>query len=232
MFFILCFLFYAPMDAASSTPTDSLPTPDVINQLKERIASRVAQLKLVERRGIIGTVGTVSNTQISISDLQGNIRLIDVDELTKFSSPKSSEAFGISDIAKKTTIGVLGLYNRESQRMLGRFINVITLPQFVHGTINFVDKDNYAINVSSDSKKQITVDIENTTKTFSYTKDADLVKSGFSKIKPNEKVFVAGVPDIKNPDHLIGLRVIRFPEIKPDPNILLPSSTESAKSSE
>ena len=71
--------------AHSQTPTQSIK-----EQLITNIASRVAQLKLVEKRGIIGTVTNVTNTQITLSDIQNNTRFIDVDELTKFTSAKAS----------------------------------------------------------------------------------------------------------------------------------------------
>lgn len=230
---IFYLLFSVAAYAISPTPTDSSPTPDIINQLKDRIASRVAQLKLVERRGIIGIVEAVSNTQISVMDLHGNIRFIDVDELTKFSSQKNSDSFGISDITKGTIISALGLYNKDSKRLLSRFTNVVDLPLFIHGTIASLDKENYAFDVNYEKKKKITVDVENTTKTYTYTKDTDLVRSGFSKLAENEKVFVVGVKNLKNPDRVIGLRVIRFPEIKTEvsatPSPSSPSPTISEK---
>src|SRR5258708_7860223 len=102
----LIFLRFSLVSWASTTPTPSQkPTPtgnldQQMNALKERIASRVAQLKLVEKRGSIGTVSDLSETQITTTDNAGNINYIDVDELTKFSSPDVKGSFGISDIAK------------------------------------------------------------------------------------------------------------------------------------
>src|SRR5258708_15011712 len=70
-----------------------------INNLKTKIASRVAQLNLVEKRGMIGTVVQTSGTEIQLTDMQNNIRFVDVDELTKFSS-SSAKDIGISDLTK------------------------------------------------------------------------------------------------------------------------------------
>jgi hypothetical protein len=67
------------------TPEDK--TDQISDQLITNIASRVAQLKLVEKRGIIGVVTNTTNTQITVTDSQNNTRFIDVDELTKFSNP-------------------------------------------------------------------------------------------------------------------------------------------------
>src|SRR3989344_7962603 len=114
----------------SLTPIQSGLTQQQINALTNKIASRVAQLKLVEKRGVIGKVTDVSNTQITLSDMSGNTRFVDVDEFTKFKS--DSKSFGISDIEKGQKIGALGLYNKQSRRILARFVEVLQIPDFIH----------------------------------------------------------------------------------------------------
>ena len=91
-------LFVGAAHAATPTPEDKIR--ELRDQLITNIASRVAQLKLVEKRGIIGKVISVTSTQITVADVHGVTRFVDVDELTKFSSPASKAAYGISDIAK------------------------------------------------------------------------------------------------------------------------------------
>lgn len=227
IFFLFSFFFLFYFDAYASTPT---PVPlneklsSQINDLKERIASRVAQLKLVERRGIIGTVTDVTNTQITLSDLKDETRFVDVDELTKFSS-SSSKDFGISDIGKGTKLGVLGLHNKESKRILARFVEVVSVPKFYHGVVSSVDDKNFILTIALVNKKQVITDIENTTKTFIYTKASGLSKSGFSKINIGERILVVGFPDKKDKDRIIASRVILFPELPKNPNITLTIST-------
>lgn len=209
--------------AVSPSPSPSTPSPtdssvtDALNQqindLKTRIASRVAQLKLVEKRGIIGRVTDISDTQITIVDLKDNTRFIDVDELTRFSSPNVKGAFGISDITKETNIGILGLYNKDSRRILARFVNVLSLPQTIHGTIDLVDSKSYTITVLTKDNKKITFDVEKTTKTLSYSKDGGLNRSGFSKIKEDERVIVILELESKNKDRVVVSGIILLPEI-------------------
>ena len=211
------------------TPVSDTPTPsdsesnksDALNQqindLKNRIASRVAQLKLVEKRGIIGRVTDVSDTKITVSDLKNNTRFIDVDELTRFSSPDAQGAFGISDVTKGTNIGVLGLYNKESRRILARFVNVLTLPKIIHGVVEAFDSENYTIKVSTEDNKEITFDVETTTKTLSYSKGGGLNRSGFSKIKEDERIIVTYEADSKDAGEIVASRIILFPDIPINP---------------
>ncbi len=213
--------------AAISTPT---PTPNSldaqISNLKDKIASRVAQLKLVDKRGIIGIVTDVSQTQITITDLSGNTRFIDVDELTKFTSPSVKTSFGISDITKGAKIGVLGLYNKESRRILARFVDVLITPVFLTGGISNLDKTNYTITLLTESKNSFVVDIEDSTKTYSYDVTAGLTKAGFSKILEAERVSVIGFLDIKNPKHIIASRIILFPLLPLSPKITIFKPTQ------
>lgn len=225
----ICYLLFAfftvPVLAATISPTAS-PTESVnnnaINDLKERIASRVAQLKLVERKGVVGTVTDVSDTQITLSDSQSNMRFVDVDELTKFSSPSAKDAFGISDITKGSNLGVLGLFNKQSRRVLARFVDVVSFPASFSGATASVDNKNFTLNVILENGEEKTVDVETVTKTLSYTKASGLTRLGFSKITEGEHVIVIGFQDVKNKNRIIASRIILFPEIPVNPKIRIP----------
>lgn len=215
---VTCYLsLVALVYAATPTPADK--TKDLKDQLITNIASRVAELKLVEKRGIIGKVTDVTNTQITLLDSQNNTRFVDVDELTKFSSPKAKGTYGISDITKDATLGILGLYNKESRRILARFVNAITVPIVIHGGVTMIDSENFTINVAREKGQQITVDIENLTRTYSYTQDSGYARSGFSKIKENYNIIVMGVFDTKDDQKMIATRVIFLPEIPASPKL-------------
>jgi len=223
--FVLCvthaFSALAASTATSSGNTNSIDGLDQqINNLKERIASRVAQLNLVEKRGIIGTISDVQATQLSVTDIQNNTRFIDVDELTKFSS-LDGKTIGISDLTKGTTIGILGLYNKESQRILARFISVMTFPTLISGAITQIDKDNYEIRVSTADKNDFLVEVDSVTKTYVYAKDSGLTKSGFSKMQQAERIFVVGFPDTKNKGKIVASRIIRLPNVQVNPKIII-----------
>ncbi len=229
-FTIILFLFLtagAPKNiyAAVATPTPpTTPTQGDIQQiddLKNRIASRVAQLKLVEKKGIIGTVTDATNSQITLTDVNGNTRFVDVDELTKFSNPSvSSTSFGISDINKGMTLGVLGLYNKQSRRILARQVGVLTMPKFFVGAVSSIDSKNFNFNIVSEDNKQTFIDVETVTKTYSTSAQATFVSAGFSKIKTDESVIVIGFPDKQNPDHIIGSRILLFPDVPKNPKII------------
>ncbi len=229
-------LFAVQSYAATPTPTPTKPPIEQqIDELKDRIASRVAQLKLVEKKGIMGTVTDVSDTQITLKDVKGDTRFVDVDELTKFIGKiKSGESFGISDIKKGDGLGVIGLYNKQSRRILARVVEVTMNPKMIDGSIATIDSDSFIIHIATEKGEQIQVEFETTTKTLSFTKtDNKVIRSGFSKLLVGESIFVVGFPDKTVKDQINADRVIVLPDfvkaptLPPTPSIV--PSTGSGK---
>lgn len=232
--YLLSLVVVLKADAASPSPD---PVKDKveqeINQLKDRIASRVAQLNLVEKRGIVGVVTDITGTQITVSDIKGDTRFVDVDELTKFiGGPNAPESFGLSDIKKDQNLSIVGLYNKQSGRILARSIAVITIPLIEHGYVATIDKDNFVVNVATDDNKQLAVSVGTSTRTLSFDLDKkDLVKSGFSKIVEGESIFIVGALNKEDKSKADADTLIIFPNIVKSPSIeISPSVTPSTGS--
>ncbi|MBI2026045.1 MAG: hypothetical protein HYT06_01545 [Candidatus Levybacteria bacterium] len=218
IFITLIFLtqIFAGVSFAQETTKTPTPTPfdlsDQIDNLKSKIASKVAQLNLVEKRGVLGSVTDLSDTQISLKTVSGNTRFIDVDELTKFSS-EDNDSFGISDIEKGMVLGVIGLYNKQSQRLQARVIEEEDpLPLSFYGAVYSIDEDNFTVTVAKENGIKQIVDIEKVTKTYSFS-DGKLTKAGFSKIRETTPVIVIGFPQKSDKSKILGSRIFLFPEV-------------------
>jgi len=231
---LLTILFFAltanPVHAAAAAPTTKLsPTtaPNVggekldqqINQLKNKIASRVAELNLVEKRGFIGVVTQVEGTKLTLTDVAGKTRFVDVDEITKYTGGKAN--FDLSDITKGTRISVLGLYNKQSKRILARFINLATSPTFLSGVISDIDSKKFIVTIMTEDQKQIKLDVQTATKVLTQDKEEGMIKYGFSKLKINDRVYAIGAPDKKNPALFSTTRLIVLPELPQNPKIMI-----------
>lgn len=201
---------------------------DEINNLREKVASKVAELNLVEKRGIYLNVTEVAGNKITGNDFNNTARIIDVDELTKFASP-SSKTFGISDISDGSIISVVGLYNKQSKRILARFISTETIPVFITGVITEIDKVNFTITVLSENKKETVVDIENVTKTSAYSSEDGITRLGFSKLEISNRVQVVGYTNLSERNRVSATRILVFPEFPNNPNIIIDkASSESS----
>ena len=230
--FITTLLLSLTLTGTASAATTTAPTANIsqietkqINQLKDKIASRVSQLNLVEKRGVIGTIQDVNSSQITLTTYEGNVQYVDVDEITKFSSTGAGASFGISDLKKGMLIRVLGIYNKESQRILARYVDTETVPTRYSGEIVSIDKTNYQFTLMTNTSKSRNIDIETTSEISSYTPAAGTATYGFSKLAVGDRVIVVGFPDKKNASLLIADRVIDFLNGPKDPNIALVTPT-------
>lgn len=234
-------LFFTPASAEAAVPSEKpvVSTASAqkevgeklnqqINQLKERIASRVAELNLVEKRGFIGTVTEASDTQVKLTDMNGKTRFVDVDEITKFTSPDNKN-FGISDLEKNTKVSVVGLYNKQSQRILARFIDEVSMPTFLSGTIKEIDKKNFVVTIATKDSKELKIDIEKNTKINSYTKETDIERSGFSKLAAGDRVFATGFESKNDKDLFTGTLILQLADAPQDPKIKAEQPTTSEK---
>lgn len=222
---VLFFISFSGSAFSANTAKAVEPTNKLQKDLIERVASQVAKMNLVEKRGTIGNVIEVSGTQIEVEDIDEKTRYIDVDELTKFYS-SSSKTFGFSDIEKGDRIGVLGLYNKQSKRILAREIEIITVPSIISGVIGSIDEEGFTITVVTEKGKEI-VDIQTITKTYSYTQDDDIEKSGFSKLVERQPVMAIGFYDKTSKNKLLASRILVFPEIPPNPKLkIAPNALE------
>lgn len=182
-----------------------------IEKIKDLVASKVAELKLVERKGILGTVKSVSNMQIVAEKKADEQRVIDIDELTKFQLSSNKDSFGISDIKEGDFLSVIGLYNKDTKRLLARFISKISsIPENIEGAVIEKDSREFIITIITSEGKKKNVDIQTSTRTSSYDK-AKVTKSGFSKIEIGQRVVVVGFKDPKIKDSINASRIIQFP---------------------
>lgn len=197
--------------AVSPAPTASSSAQQILNVLQDYLSKH----PITEKRGILGKVTDVSDTKISLIDINGNTRFVNVDELTKFIPLSSSTtSFGISDIQKGDTLGILGLYNKQSREILARAIYQEDISRMIHGNIANIDSDNFVLTVATDDKNQFDVSVENTTRTLTYDSSSqNLLRSGFSKLKQGEKIFIRGSLDPKNDKLILGDAIVVFPDI-------------------
>jgi hypothetical protein len=215
--------YAAPTPTSSTTQTET----NQINQLKNKIASQVSQLKLVEKRGIIGTIQAATNNQLTLMDTQGQLRYVDLDEITKYAAANGS-SLDVTDMKKGMVVSVLGIYNKDSQRILARFVDVEVVPTRYTGQITAIDKANFQITMTTDEQKTEKVEIDTTSTVSSYSGGSSLSTYGFSKLSIGDRVGVVGYPDKKNSSLLIADRLIDYISAPKNTNISIPASPTTA----
>ncbi len=233
LIYIVFFLLIFPKTSWGQTksPTSGAVSGRTLDEIKNKVASRVAELNLVEKKGVVGTVESISDTQIIIKTISDKRRIIDVDEFSEFSSP-NDVSFGISDIKQDDLISILGLYNKDSERLLARFINEVTIPIFLNGAISEIDEEEFTLTLITHQNIEYIVDVERVTKTYEFVQ-GELEDSGFSKIDILKNAVVAGFENPKEKGRITASKIIIFPNLPKNPNIKVeakevPSSTPAA----
>lgn len=201
--------------------TNQVPESDEeierVQRIKDIVASKVAELNLVEKKGIIATVTEVGSTEIKGVDYKDNNITIDVDELTKFDF--DDENFGISDLEVGQIYSFVGLYNRDSEKLLARFISQpASIPDYIDGAISELNEDDFQISLIDKDGNTYLVDIENSTDTVVIDEEGGLEESGFSSLEVGQRVIAVGFIDEDN--EMSASRLIHFALIPPTVEVL------------
>jgi len=205
----------APTSQPTETEASRSGILNRIERIKEMVASRVAELKLVEKKGFYGKVLESTTHQITIVDKNKEEREIEIDELTKFED-SSNKSFGISDISKGNDITAVGLYNKDTKRLLARVVTPVkNLPIQYEGIVTKVDTRSFQVSVTNEKAETKIIDIERSTTAFSYEKTAGMAKSGYSKIKIGERVLITGYASVTDKNIIAADRIIHFLDVPP-----------------
>lgn len=180
-------------DASPSAEADASPSTAIsqteIEDLKEKIATKVAELRKKNQRAIAGIITAIKGNTISITNSDDAEYDIKVDtDLTKV------YLIGTTKKEIKATDLEIGSYIIVTGPIVDKTIdanNIYQDEQFVvlSGKITEINKDDFYIKVLTTDKDTYTLDIENSTgQTLMDIKTLALDKIGFSKLKEGDTI--------------------------------------------
>ncbi len=194
---VLCALLFvcagsimAQTNTATSSPSIAPTQEKEIQILKDKIATKVAELREKNNRAIGGTITALDPSSISVQDFYENNYVIRLDStLTKYyqvSTPNNKE-IKFSDLKKGEYVFASGvIHDKEIDAN-----SVYRDEQFIvlSGKITQVDKTNYALTVLTSDKDTYTLEIETGTKQEMLNiKTLNIESTGFSKIKEGDTI--------------------------------------------
>jgi hypothetical protein len=161
-----------------------------IQTLKEKIATKVAELRRRSNRAVAGFVTMVTDNELRIKTEKGEEYDIKLDQtLTKYYQIRGGEQkeIKIADIKKGDYIIVSGVINEKTAT--ANFIFVDESFLVLSGKVTEVDKENYSLKVSTTDRDIYTLEIETTTKQqIINIKTLAIEGGGFSKIKEGDTI--------------------------------------------
>lgn len=215
---VMSLLFCAGVvSAASPTPkqaTGSATTPpaklNAIDDLKERLATKVAELRTSQKKAIAGTVKSVTVSTVTVETTTNEVKIELTDDIKVIQTIKGKRTtLSTGDLAKGDSVVVFGDYDSSLDLLKAKVIVIQSaLPKFVSGVITKIDKEEYTVTIQSPDETSSVIDIEKYTVVYGYTKDAGMSKSGFTKLALGETIAVAGTPNAKIEKRMSALRII------------------------
>lgn len=225
-----------PVLAATATSSATKPTGQTnLEDLKERLATKVAELRDIITRALSGTITSVSISSAMIETTTKNYKIEFEDEIkvAQIINGKRTD-LTIDDIDKNDRVTVFGSYDTTLELLKAKFIFIESnkvLTRII-GTITDIDREGFALTIQTIDEKIMTADIEKTTKATGWTAENGIVKSGFSKMAIGDTVHVIGTLDPKNDTNVSAARILDLGNLSGEitPTVTLAPSPESTSS--
>lgn len=230
LFTILCLFPIVPVHAQTASTSAGKP-PVKVDDLMDRLATRVAQLSQTQKKAITGTVNSVSVSSFTLETATKNykIELPDTLKVIQMIKGKRTELTQ-EDIAKGDIVTAFGGYDETIDTLRASVVWIEPAkPLFkLTGIVDSVDKTDYSFTVKTPEKQTITVDFETSSK-LSIFNGVDITKGGFSKITPKSSIIITGtaVPNKANRYSATRILILQpdTPTNTPKAPIASPSST-------
>ncbi len=217
--FIFLFSFslvgFKRIHSQQSTASSSAQEEKKIDQLKEKIASKVAEIQNENNFGVSGYIDNIKNNLISINNDIGETYQIKTDEvITNYYQVINNRRQEIepNEIQKGDFIIATGIIDGNQVEANNIYKDENFLIQT--GQVIEINKDEYWIKVNTLEKEAVILDIETYTKKFLLNiKDYQFESVGFSKIKEGDStIFVIKKTNNKQINRASAIKMIIIPQ--------------------
>lgn len=214
---LVCFVItvsYVTSSVLAQEPTPETSSAPVnqekVQELKEKLATKVAELRESQKRGFYGTVEALSKTSFTLVTANSEVRVkLSEDTIIKDAASKDIQ---VTDLKNTQTVSVLGLYDEET--LQAKVILVKTTPVVTSGTVESIDQKDATITVKNSAGDLIIYDYEKTTSADEYSlEDKKIAKSGLSRIDEGDRLIVWGTESDDEQNRYTAVKILRLPAI-------------------
>lgn len=222
--FILLFsfvftIFLSPF-AISAQDSENSPSPTTeessgiqqkINDLKERLATRVAELKSQNKKAFFGVIKQKNDETLTLLNKDTELEVLYSSDTTI--STRSNKGKTTKADTKTLTVGsnavAFGILDLDKKILTARSITIVDLPTTTVGTVVSVDNKEGTLTMTGEDGN-IELDYEISTKCFIYEKDS-MKTCGLSKVNENDHVIARMLTDDKDLTKATALRIVVIP---------------------
>jgi hypothetical protein len=211
-FMVHSIIHAAPTASVSATPaiTGDAKTKQQIEDLKDRLATKVAELRQLKAMAIFGTVKSTSVSSITVSTAVKDIKIDLNDNISVFQFLKGKRtALKTDDISKNDNVVIFGDYDSTLDLLTAKVVFIQSaLPVKIEGKISKVDTKEFAMTVTTDSQQTYIIDYEKYTTANIYNNTNGIAKISFSKIPTGLPVIINGVASTKKDNRMSADRIL------------------------
>lgn len=202
-------LFALPLVVAATASGTPTPT-NKIDDLKERLATKVAELRQTQRKAIYGTVKAVSISTFTVETDTRELKIERTDDIIVFQMVKGKRTKLTSeDIEKNDIVSVFGEYDTGLDLLRVKVVVIQSAPLMrVSGTVSDIDREEFTATVTTSDGQEYVIDIEKTTNALMFDREKGLIKGGFSKFETGSTVHVVGTVVAKQENRISAARMI------------------------
>jgi len=197
--------------ATEATPSATSLKDKQVEELKDRLATKVAQLSQSQRSAISGPVKATSITSFTVETKTKDmkIELTDDIKVIQYLKGKRTVLTG-EDIAKGDNVIVFGFYDSTLDLIKASVVFIDSSHETrVSGKITDIDRTNYTITVKGANNMTTLVDVEKTTRAYDWVTGKGIGKGGFSKLIVGSIVTVTGTPVQKESNRISASRIVQ-----------------------
>jgi len=210
-------VFAATTASPSATPSPTAaPKNQQIEDLKDRLATKVAELRKLERRAVYGTVKAKTISTLTVETETKDVKIELTDDIKIFQILKAKRtALTIDDVAKDDIVTIFGEYDTAVEVLKAKVIfiqNTVSIKRII-GTIKETNKTDYTLTVETKDATSYIVDFETFTKTSLWSAKDGLLKGGFSKLIPGDIVAVTGTAVPKKENRVSATRILNLGDL-------------------
>lgn len=192
------------------TPT---VTDDKIEELKEKVAARVSELKKGKTDGLFGGVKSATDEAfiLLVDDNEYSIQLDEDAKVYSIDTGLKKKEIKLSTLEKNSPVSVIGVVDEEENTAVASIVVSRTPNIFIAGTVDEVSTKDGTITISDTNGNSHIVDIETSTSLNKYDPAKNTkAKIGLSAIEKGAKIIVYALQ--KETEKVAAIRVLILPD--------------------
>jgi hypothetical protein len=231
-------LFIPPAYAFAATPTiepvknstSSDTLKDKLKQieiLKDKIATKVAEIREKDKTAVYGKVKTIENDHLILTAGKTDYSITFAEDTIVYNFPEGVKTqTDLKKIKADNILTVFGYLSDKKENISAKYIYIEKPKINIVGIIKDKNAENFTLTVTSKDGEK-TIDIEKTTKTYVFDKTKKIfLKAGFTQLTKDDRVHILGTTG--NNDNTVSAEKIYSLNTKQLINTPNPSITPTA----